>query len=1031
MERLFQFGGRRRRRHDEGRLGRRRRSALRRRGRRASGRSCTWSSPPGSPCGWPGDPSSRSSATTSTAATPSEPSTRGRSGDRLRPSGRRSGPTSDPASRRSSTPGSPPGTSPCSSSSSAAATRRRRTTRSPTRPCRTRAVRVSGMLCVVSEDTERVVGDRRMNVLRRLGSRVDERPDRGGGLRGRLRGARVRTRRCSRSRCSTSSSDEGARLASCAGATPGDPVAPPRRGHGRSVVADRVARHRLPPARRRPGGALLRGAPAGVGTSRPTVRPAHPCRRSPRRPALSASWSPGSTGSGPSTRSTAGSSIWWRTRSSASLSNARAYEAERQRAEDLAALDRAKTTFFTNVSHEFRTPLTLILGPTDRRPERSSAIRLSERAARPGRDDPPVERAAVEARQHPAGLLPPRVGADRGAPRGGRSRRRDAADRRDVPLRGRTGRARLHRRLPAHRAPGGRRPGDVGEDRLEPALQRPEVHLRRRDLGPPVARSDDVRRARRAATPASASRPRTRRTSSSGSTGSTGRGRAPSRVRGSVWRWSPSSSGCTADRSVPPAHAGEGSTFTVRLPVRRGGTRGCRSGDGRSPAGMWCRPTWPRPCAGWLPYDELPGAGPRGRTAGRRAGDRPTVLVADDNPDMRRYIAGLLADAYEVVTAEDGAAALEAARAVRPDLVLSDVMMPNLDGFGLLQALRADAATAGTPVILLSARAGEDSAVEGLEAGADDYLVKPFSAVELLARVRSNLELERHPAGGRPARARDRHRAAGESRPEPVLRLAAVRDRHLLPAGRARDPGGRRLVRGDRPRPGPHGPRRGRRHGQGHPGGGHDGAAALRRPCLRRARPVAGRPAGGGRRPGARARHRSDRLVYLRGRRLPVVDARVRQRRAPPARCSSRTVAPSNGWTPRSDRRSVPARWPSDQGTCGWSPDRRWSSTPTAWSRPGPATPTNGSTGPPRSPAGGPATIDGLPAALVADLCPSGSSDDVAILVARVRPVGHLPTVGDARRARPHAGRPPPAGSPSETVAGWSPPPAPAISSCW
>ncbi len=134
------------------------------------------------------------------------------------------------------------------------------------------------------------------------------------------------------------------------------------------------------------------------------------------------------------------------------------------------------------------------------------------------------------------------------------------------------------------------------------------------------------------------------------------------------------------------------------------------------------------------------------------------MLVADDNPDMRRYIADLLQDSYSVVTVEDGALALEAARSLRPDLVLSDVMMPNLDGFGLLRALRSDPATSGTPVILLSARAGEDSAVEGLEAGADDYLVKPFSAVELFARVRSNLELERH----RRAAARREHEIAVE-----------------------------------------------------------------------------------------------------------------------------------------------------------------------------------------------------------------------------------------------------------------------------
>jgi serine phosphatase RsbU (regulator of sigma subunit)/CheY-like chemotaxis protein/anti-sigma regulatory factor (Ser/Thr protein kinase) len=110
---------------------------------------------------------------------------------------------------------------------------------------------------------------------------------------------------------------------------------------------------------------------------------------------------------------------------------------------------------------------------------------------------------------------------------------------------------------------------------------------------------------------------------------------------------------------------------------------------------------------------------------------------------MRAYIAGLLDADYDVTCAADGADALEAALAAPPDLVLTDVMMPVLDGFGLLDALAGHPATMAVPVVMLSARADDEATVDALEAGADDYLVKPFSARELLARVRANLELDR------------------------------------------------------------------------------------------------------------------------------------------------------------------------------------------------------------------------------------------------------------------------------------------------
>jgi PAS domain S-box-containing protein len=127
------------------------------------------------------------------------------------------------------------------------------------------------------------------------------------------------------------------------------------------------------------------------------------------------------------------------------------------------------------------------------------------------------------------------------------------------------------------------------------------------------------------------------------------------------------------------------------------------------------------------------------------------IVLADDNADMRAYVRDLLATHYEVEVAADGAQALAAVQRERPDLILSDVMMPKLNGFELLAAVRADPSIRNVPVVLLSARAGEDARIGGLDAGADDYLIKPFSARELLARVGALLELEKMRRGAEEA----------------------------------------------------------------------------------------------------------------------------------------------------------------------------------------------------------------------------------------------------------------------------------------
>jgi DNA-binding response OmpR family regulator/anti-sigma regulatory factor (Ser/Thr protein kinase) len=118
---------------------------------------------------------------------------------------------------------------------------------------------------------------------------------------------------------------------------------------------------------------------------------------------------------------------------------------------------------------------------------------------------------------------------------------------------------------------------------------------------------------------------------------------------------------------------------------------------------------------------------------------RALVLIADDSPDMRRYLRRILSPHWDTVTFGDGLTALHGVRSHRPDLVVTDVMMPDLDGFGLVAAIRDDPGLASTPVLLLSARAGPDAAGDGYAIGADDYLTKPFTSQELVNRVEARL----------------------------------------------------------------------------------------------------------------------------------------------------------------------------------------------------------------------------------------------------------------------------------------------------
>ena len=189
---------------------------------------------------------------------------------------------------------------------------------------------------------------------------------------------------------------------------------------------------------------------------------------------------------------------------------------------------------------------------------------------------------------------------------------------------------------------------------------------------------------------------------------------------------------------VATSRLGEGTTFVVRIPR---GAEHVPEGrverpETKAPGAPLAASAFVAEAARWISStsDRPPVQASRLPEAVRKR-----IVVADDNADMRDYVSRLLGEQWNVEAVADGHQALAAIRRDPPDLVVSDVMMPGLDGFGLLQLVRNDVVLAGIPVVLLSARAGEEAVADGLRAGADDYIVKPFTARELLVRVTARL----------------------------------------------------------------------------------------------------------------------------------------------------------------------------------------------------------------------------------------------------------------------------------------------------
>jgi signal transduction histidine kinase/DNA-binding response OmpR family regulator len=434
----------------------------------------------------------------------------------------------------------------------------------------------------------------------------------------------------------------------------------------------------------------------------------------------------------------------------AAMANADAYEEERRRAEALAELDRAKTTFFSNVSHEFRTPLTLMLGPleellakSDADPEIRSQVELAHRnGARLLRlVNSLLDFSRIEAGRVTAIYQPTDLAAFSGEVA---SSFRSAIEK-----------AGLRLLLNCQPLP---EPIYVDRDMWEKVLlnllsnafkftHEGEIEVQ---VGPTTDVRGAVVRVR-----------------------DTGIGIPPEempklferfhRIEGAQGRsFEGSGIGLALVQELVRLHGGEitaesapgeGTTFEVRLPFGAAHLPAEHVREEVAPASGGARAhEYVEEALRWLPEvapqleaaGELSTAG-LGAIAPDAAGDTGAgrrVLLADDNHDMRAYVCRLLeGQGYVVDAAPDGEAALALARVATPELVLTDVMMPKLDGFGLLREIRSDPALAGVPVIMLSARAGEEAKVEGLEAGADDYLIKPFAARELLARVHANIQM--------------------------------------------------------------------------------------------------------------------------------------------------------------------------------------------------------------------------------------------------------------------------------------------------
>ena len=578
--------------------------------------------------------------------------------------------------------------------------------------------RIGGVYCAVSETTNRILAERRLGILARVSERT-------AGVES--------VREACESAVSALTEGDGR------AAVPFALVyAAPRRGPPELIAGSGLERRRdagpWPFAR-----VLSTGLPATVSLVGLTIVPDPPWDS--RRIPVTAVMLPIESGSGPS----GGMVLVCGTNSlrpldedylaffglagrivTTAIGTGHRHEEERARLEAMAELDRAKTDFFNNISHELRAPLTLLLAPLEDvlgdgelGPKARVALEMVHRnALRLLR----LVNTLLDFSQLEAGGLEPHLtrvdlgtltrelaaGFEDAAERAGLELIVDSPDLRraaavDVEM---------WEKIVLNLLTNAVKFTMEGSIRVAVRTTGGQVQVQVADSGPGIP-EDELPRVFE----------RFHRVRGAAARAFEGAGIGLSLVRELV---------TLQGGSIDAASGPSGTTFTIRLPLLAPRASPSPHPKRRTAVEPYVQESLQWLSAGPAPSARDPGPAPSGR-----------IVVVEDNADMAGYLRSVLEPHWQVTVAADGAAGLEACLAQAPDLVLTDVMMPKLDGFGLLRALRSDPRTDTVPIVMLSARAGPESAIGGLDAGADDYLVKPFSSLELAARVRTAVELSR------------------------------------------------------------------------------------------------------------------------------------------------------------------------------------------------------------------------------------------------------------------------------------------------